>query len=429
VHPPDGFHEVLSINVPAKISIGKEVIIWPQPPKSLLNVIDCGFNISEESISALYFLLKRPFVFPVDPFFDPMERMVMPGKGVDFRNELIDSARIGDIEDRRRCSELLEKCIIPVHEAGGHVEINLSAEKSCFESRTIWLQLQECLTCPDISKYLSYPATVEEDMLFQHYFSIPMHELYALIKEEGAWRRFEDQQDFQPTTGMLKETIRAQQDGLVVKLLRFLMNKSGNDMSKITSVIDELVIKPNLSLSHFMPHFIRDLARGVEIDDMVDFAFELTARKFSSEFSRSGLETAMQEQRKKEHEMRSHPAMKAALTTYMSLDYDESTLAISFYSQEKSELAIKMIPNLVLVHEAKKILETRGLPYPISPLQSMEHTWTSTLEEIAEGTFKDRRDGPVYHFDAMKDFTDFYKAWHPALVEAQKRMRLCVADF
>ena len=427
VPPPNGFFEVLRMRLPAKISVGTGVMIWPQPPKSISNITDCKFNVCKESLSALDFLSKGPFFFPVDPHFDPLERMVLPGAGKDFQDELITNAGIDDPKNRRICHAVLENYIIPIHEAIGHVEVNLSAEKSCFESRTIWLQLQECLKCPNIDKYLDYPATVSEDMLFQHYFSSPMHELYALIKEETAWKRFAEQPDFQPATGKLKETVRARQDSLVVKLLRFLMNKSGNDMAKVSRVIEELVIKPDLSLSHFMPHFIRDLARGVEIEDMVDFALELTAKKFSTQFSRSGLEVAMKDQRQREHKLRSDPAVKAVLTTYMSLSYNESTLTISFYSQENGEYSIRMIPDLVTMREAKRILDTHGLPYPISPLKSMEHTWTSTLEEIAEGGFKDRKTGPIYNFDALKDFSNFYRTWHPALLEAQRRIHRSTA--
>jgi hypothetical protein len=422
VPPPDGFCEVLRMRLPAKISIGTGVTIWSQPPKSIYNIVDCKFNLDKDTISALDFLLKGPFFFPNDPHFDPLERLLVPGAGAEFRNELIDNARIDDPEDRRICHAVLENYILPIHEAEGHVEINLSAEKSCFESRTIWLQLQQCLKCPSMNEYLDYPATVDEDILFQHYLSLPMHELYALIKEETAWKRFAEQTDFQPATNKLKGTIRAKQDSLVVKLLKFLNDKSGNDMAKVSKVVEELVIKPDLSLSHFMPHFIRDLARGVEIDNIVDFALELTSKKFSAQYSRSELDRAMKDQRQWEHELRSDPAMKAVLTTYMSLSYSESALTISFYSQENGEYSIRTIPNLVILREAKKILDRRGLPYPISPLQSMEHTWTSTLEEIADGKFKDRRDGPIYNFDVLKDFGNFYRTWRPALLEAQKRV-------
>lgn len=353
------------MRLPAKISIGTGVTIWPQHLQSVSGNIDCKFNVNKEAISALDFLSKGPFFFPVDPHFDPLERMVVPGAGEDFRDELINSAGIDDPKNRRVCHAVLKNYVLPIHEAKGHVEVNLSAEKSCFESRTIWLQLQECLKCPSIDKYLDYPATADEEMLFQHYFSSPMHELYALIQEEAAWKRFTDQPDVYPTTDRLKEAIRVKQDRLVVKLLKFLINKSGNDLAKVSRIIEELVLKPDLSLSHFMPHLIRDLARGIEIDDITDLAMELTAKKFSAQYSRNGLERSMKEQRQMEHDLRSHPAIKAVLTTYMSLSYSDSALNISFYSQENGEYSIRVIPNLVILREAKKILDKSGAPYSI----------------------------------------------------------------
>lgn len=54
----------------------------------------------------------------------------------------------------------------------------------------------------------------------------------------------------------------------------------------------------------------------------------------------------------------------------------------------------------------------------------MENSWTTTLEEIADGKFKDRRDGPIFNFNVMKDFGNFYRSWHPALLEAQNQV-LC----
>jgi hypothetical protein len=423
VPPPEGFHEILRMHLPAKISVGSGVTIWPQPVKDIYNNIECKFPVGNLSLSALDFLSKETFFFPTDPQLDPLERMVTPGAGESFRNEMIDEAKISDTGQRHVCHRVLENYVIPAHEAKGHVEINLSAEKSSFECKSIWLQLMNCVKFPNINDFLDFPDHAAEDMLFQHYLVAPVHELYALLKEESVWKKLSENPKFETYTTKLKQSVRAKQDNLPVKLLQFLIEKSGNDLVKVQKIIDECVLKADLSLSHFMPDFLRDLARGVEIDNILDFAFEQTAKKCSKQYSPAKLAIAIEEQHQYAKEYRSHPAMKAVLSTYMSLSYSDSRLDISFYSQGEGENAVKAIPNLVALREAKKILDRQGNPYPISLLPSMEPIRIEMLEQIAYGRFRDEYPGPLHNFDALEDFGKFYRTWRPALLEAQKRVQ------
>lgn len=421
VPPPEGFYEVLRMHLPAKIAIGKGVTIWTQPPDDISRAIDCKFDVGPASLSSLSYLSKGPFFFSTDPQLDPLERIVTPGTGGDFREELINSAKITDDEQRLNCHRIIEKFILPAHEAKGHIEVNLSFDKSSYESKAIWLQLHRCLNEPNMNRFLGFPYEISEDFLFQHYISGTMHELYALLREESAWKRLAEETEFRPLTTNLKHAIRAKQDSLAVRLLRFLIDKSGNEITKVNKVIDEMIIKADMSLSHSLPHLIRDLGRGVEIDDMIDSVLEQTYRKFSAQYSRDKLDEMMKEQRQSIREDRSKPAVKALLSTYMSLSYGDSYLDISFCSQENGEYAISAITDLVVMREGKRILDRSGTPYPVSPLHSMEQSWTETLEEIADGRFRDRTD-LVTNFDALADFRRFYLSWRPALLLAQRRV-------
>ena len=422
VPPPEGFHEILRLKVPAKISLGNVVTIWPQVDgidirKSLTSIFEPG----RDCLGALKALASETFVFSSDPRLDPLERMTTPGAGAGFRKELIDRAGVSDPEGRHRSDRLLERLILPAHEGKGHIAFNLDLGRSCYESRAIWGQLIKCLTTPTLNEFLDFPDQMHEQFLFQHYIVPVAHELYAVLVEDEVWRQLDGEKDLSGIVPGLRDAVRGLQDPTVIKLLQFLNEKSGNDLARVRKVIDDQVINADMSLSHFIPHLLRDLHRGVEIDRIPGFNLEQTEKQFTGKYTPEALQRAMAEDRESVAAMKSSDTAKAAFSTYYSVEYSGSNLEVVFYSQERGELALKFIPTLVSVHLARRILERQNRSYPVSLLPSMQNNTSKWIRDLADRAYRDDPSAGV-QFDALKEFGAFYMSWRPALILAKKRI-------
>ena len=419
---PEGFHEILRLKVPAKISLGNVVTIWPQLDgvdirKSLTSTSEPG----SDCLGALRALVGETFVFSSDPRLDPLERMTTPGAGAEFRKELIDRAGVSDPEGRHRSDRLLERLILPAHEGKGHIAFNLDLDKSCYESRAIWGQLIECLTTPTLDAFLDFPDKIHKQFLFQHYIVPVAHELYAILVEDEVWRELDGEKDLSGIVPGLRDAVRGLQDPTVIELLQFLSEKSGNDLTRVRKVIDDQVINADTSLSYFIPHLLRGLHRGIEIDRIPEFNLEQTEKQFAGEYAPEALQRAMAEYRQNIAAMKSSDTAKAVFSTYYSVEYSGPNLEVVFYSQERGELALRFIPTLVSVHLARRILERQNGSYPVSLLPSMQNYNSKWIRDIANKTYRDDPSAGI-QFDALKEFGAFYMSWRPALLLAKKRI-------
>jgi hypothetical protein len=409
VPPPEGFSQVLQLRLPVKRVFSG--IIQTAPVRDISQNIDCKFDVGDTVISALNVLAKRSFAFNSEPIFDPLERVLTPGEGESFRQQLLENAQIIDPLQRHICSRLLQNTILPAHEANGHVEVNLAVGKSSIEFKAIWLQLFNCLMYKRLESFLAFPRKTMKEILLVHYVNPTIHELYALLKEESAWNTILGMTETEPSASRLQQTVRSLQDKTVIGLLKFLKEKTGDDLSRFEKVVDEAIIKYDGSLSNNVPQLLRDLANGIEIDELSDYAMQTMAdRKY---YTQAQLDWILKFQ--KENDTFRSPDFKAQFSTFMSLSYDSTTLTISFFSQNYGQKPVDMIPMFVLVREAKRILEDKNIRCPISPFSSMEQMWNPMLEDIAQGRkYQNRRVATNF----ITDFTDFYVTWRPALLEA-----------
>jgi hypothetical protein len=407
VPPPDGFSKVLEIKLAARAQASSKgpICIWPQPPKDISQIIECKFNVSKQVLSSLNILSKGPFLFSADPHFDPLERIATPGSGDDFTEQLLQAAPIVNPVDKQICGKLLKNTVLPAHETKGHLEVNLSVERAAFEFKGIWLQLMRCLSETKDS-FLDFPCQADQKLLMELYINPAVHELYAILKEESAWRPILENNDINLPASLLHRSVRRLQDRTVVGLIRFLKEKTNDDIGKFLTVVNNCVLKYNTSLSHNVPQILRELADGVGIDDLEDRVMQ----QAMAGLNETELMIAQNNVFKAKE-------AKAIVSTYMSLGFDASAVTISVFSQHYGQESVDAIPSLVIVREARKSLDNSGVQYPISPFASMEPMWDTLLEDIANKRSNYRRSAS--QMDVVKDFANFYRVWAPALSKAK----------
>jgi hypothetical protein len=405
----------LRIQIPSKILVSPKgtVTIWPKPPKDISAKIDCKFNLRATTLTSLRLLTSRPFIFNADPHFDPLERILTPGTGEKFREQVLERAGILDPVQKVFFGRLLEDAILPVHETDGHVEVNLDYEKSAFEFKCIWIEILSCL----MFRMDSFLDLAPKEIMLQYYINPEVHELYAILKEESVWKKVLENTKIE-SYERLYQTIKGMQDRTVVRLLKFLKVKTNNDLPKFLSVVDNTIVKYGGSLSNDLPRLLKALADGVEIDDLEEHMLRQGIKNSLKSYFK-----IMNESARKSQELDGgfgSPGSKAILTTHMSLSFDDSSMTIAFFSQHYGQESVDDIAIVTMVREAKRLLERSNVPYSISPFSSMERAWDPLLEDLAEGRDHCRRCAlPTNYLD---DRARFYKTWRPALLQARSEI-------
>ena len=415
VAPPPGFHKILEVELPAKVSIGSRVVIIPQKDRQIRDGIKTRFEVDDSVAGALERILRGPFVFGIDPSVDPLDRLATPGAGGGFADALAGAA--GFIEDGQKteAAKALRKVILPAHESFGHLRVNLDPQYMSVETELIWQTIIQCFTEPKLDRFLDYPDRYPPGWLAQFYLVEPLHELYALLNDESAWRTLEDGSGQSDAFGRLKSAVRGMQEPTAVKLLQLVQEKSNDDIPKVLKVIQKGVRENYLGLSHSLAGILRPLAMGVELDKLEDLAslgvpavtFEMTTPA-EAERWREG-----QKEARKAHF--ADPMVRAAVSTFMTLGYDDSNLRATFFSVEDSEAAMRVVPMIDEVREARRILGEKG-EYPLFPMQTLGKRTAEEVKRLADGVIagEDVR----FQVDVLKEFREFYLAWHPAMVEA-----------
>jgi hypothetical protein len=368
-------------------------------------------------VSALRHLVTQTYAFSLGPTVDVFERIVTPGaKGM--IGKLLDEAKITDSSERISCQKALEDEVIPSHEVRGHIEPNLTPEKCFWEPQLIWSFLIDCLRAPTRVAFQDSCNRWDDDLLTQSCIVAEAHEVYALTRDEEAWKRLEDQTRSGNTLSNLKSFVRTRQNSTVVKLLNLLIQKSGGDIHALNRVIDETYLAGNANFSYILPHMLRDLSRGIDIDDIPDQVQHDTERKFIGRYTPKELETMTQGQREAQDKIARTPETRALFSTYVSIGAEESTLNLEIHSAEKSVSSVHAIPFIASLQEARRILQDRGSEVVVSPVLSVETILRKWLQHLANGKEYDQWE----KFDVMKDLGRFYDLWKPAIIEARRRI-------
>ncbi len=163
---------------------------------------------------------------------------------------------------------------------------------------------------------------------------------------------------------------------------------------------------------------LRDLNRGIDIDDIPDRVRNETERKFIGRYTPKELETMTHEQRDVQDRIARDPRTRGLLSTYVSLSAEESTLRLEIHSAENSVSSLNAIPFIASLQEARKILQSEGSDVVVSPVLSMETILRKWLEYLAIGREYDQ----LEQFDVMKDLGRFYDLWKPVIIEARRRI-------
>ena len=418
VPAPPGFHNILEIELPASINVGNRIVIHPNQPRDIRSRISTRFSLDESVVTALRRISRGPFVFDMDPSVDPLERIATPGAGVEFVEFLLNQEKVENNDEKAYLGKLLREGVLPAHESFGHVRINLDPQQIALETELIWQTICQCLAEPNMGKFLDYPDMWDPGWLAQFYLNEHIHELYALLQEENVWKQFEEESRFRDVTSRLKTSIRDMQDETAVNLLRLVLAKSNNDVPKVLKLIHTSVTENNLGLSHSTIGLLHDLSKGIEIDKLTDVA-SLGAVGATFGLSIEEVERWQDQQKEARAQHLKDPVVRAMLSTYMALDYEDSSFRITFYSTENTEEAIRRIPTIDVVREARRILVAEGKPYPLYPMQSLGKMMGESVQMIADGVFSDEAlEKKGQQIDVVKEFRAFYLAWRPALVKA-----------
>jgi hypothetical protein len=414
--PPEGFYKVLEVEVAADITVASRVVVTPRPNSENVS-FNTRFELNADVASALRHLVTQTYSFPFSPTVDVFERIVTPG-AEEMASSLLDEAKITDPLERKLSQKALEDHVIPAHEVKGHIESNLTPEKCFWEPQLIWSFLVECVQAPTRVAFQDYCDQWDDDILTQSCIVGEAHEVYALTRDEEAWRSFLDQAKSGDTFSNLKTLVRAKQSSTAVKLLNLLIQKSGGDIRTVNKIIDETCLEGNSNFSYSLPHMLRDLNRGIDIDDIPDHLLKETERKFIGRYTSKELETMIQEQRDAQERIARDPRTRGLLSTYISLSAQESTLNLEVHSAENSVFSINAIPFIASLQEARRILQSRGSEVVVSPVLSMETILRRWLEYLANGREYNQQE----QFDVMKDLRRFYDLWKPAITEARRRI-------
>ncbi len=230
LQPPDGFYKVLKAEIPADITVASRVVITPRPNLETVS-FNTQFELKADVLSALRHLATQTYAFPLGPRVDVFERIVTPGaKGM--ISKLLDEAKITDSLARKLSQRALEEQVIPAHEVQGHIEPNLRPEKCFWEPQLIWSFLIDCIQAPTRVAFQDSCDRWDDDLLTQACIVAEAHEVYALIKDDEAWRRLRDQTKLGDALSNLKSLVRTKQNTTVVKLLNLLIQKSGGRHSQ-----------------------------------------------------------------------------------------------------------------------------------------------------------------------------------------------------
>lgn len=417
LQPPEGFHKVLESNVPASTTVSEgRVILRPTlNPKKVS--FESKFELRSDVISALQHLVAQTQAFPLSPNVDVFERIVTPGATENMINQLLDEAHVNDASMREFSKNVLEEQIIPTHEVQGHIGPNLNPDKCFWEPTLIWSFLINCLKAPSRVAFQDSCDRWEDDLLTHVCIVTEAHELYAMLKDEGAWEALRNGTR-EDDLAIVKKMVRTKQDSTSVGLLNFLIKKSGGDLRVVNRVIEKMYLEGNSSLSFSLPHMLRDLNRGIEIDDIPNKIWEDTQRKFGGQLSPTELEAGIQENREAQEKLARNPVTRGLFSTYISVKTGESTLGLEVYSAENSVSAINSIPFIVSLQEARRILQSEGKEVVVSPVYSMEKILRKWLRLLATG----REYNEMETFDVMKDLGRFYDLWKPAVIEARRRI-------
>lgn len=417
LQPPDGFYKVLESNVPASTTVSEgRVILRPTlSPKKVS--FESKFELRSDVIAALRHLVAQTQAFPLSPNVDVFERIVTPGATEIMIDQLLDEAHVNDTSMREFSKGVLEEQVIPTHEVQGHISPNLNPDKCFWEPTLIWSFLINCLKAPSRVAFQDNCDRWEDELLTHVCIVTEAHELYAMLKDEEVWEFLRDETRDKELSNV-KRIVRTKQDSTAASLLNFLIKRSGGDLRSVNRVIEKMYLEGNSSLSFSLPHMLRDLNHGFEIDDIPDKIWQDTQKKFAGQFSPAELEAGVQENREAQEMLARNPVTRGLFSTYVSVKTGESTLSLEVYSAENSVSAINSIPFIVSLQEARRILQSEGRDVVVSPVYSMEKILRKWLRLLAAG----KEYNELETFDVMKDLGRFYDLWKPAVIEARRRI-------
>lgn len=405
VRPPEGFHRILEMEVPARINANGatgQVTIWPDPVSRIEDWVRyCKYEISNNNLKALKFLATNPITFNVKPQVDIFERIATPGVGGEFIDELLRGVKSKIPEQRNFLRTTLIEAMYE-HEAAGHIRINLDPECMTMESymqyRKLWSVIVENSDEDyyEILRSFADPGHARDTTLLE-----PIHELYALVCDEAVWQAFETNDYFDSKVSAFKEAIRLEnEDKLAVALFRILMQRSNNDVKVVKKALNGMFGGPPVPFSRLMYEFFGLLSEGE------DFDTALVSVRDDAKAFKDGMKLEWPGQMTDEG--------KAMASTHFTINYNESSLNIAFYSAAENQQAIERVREIILYREAQKLLP---VPYDWD-IEPFKLQLLQRLESIREGKRMVR--DPIYVSSARS--AEFGVYWQTAVLEAMERI-------